>query len=590
MVKPLLAIGTVLTLVTISCKSRSESTLQNEKQDTHHSSSLNTCVAIRGNGHYITAHFGGLARLVEDIGPIDAIAGGSSGAISAFIYESMAMNPNIEHCAKCTETQRRTRLSLLLKSTRGLVTSAQHSPEAMAIQGLVTEIETLRSGLSQASKVDARKAAQNLQILLNSSNIRSIINWELFGMLYQAAGQSFSDLTERDVRAILNNPSLASQRIRSNPRIQFAVDQIRESFATFGSFTAANQEIFFRPGVIDFFAFIEIMGRVADFYAGRGPYDQNAMELFLSQCADPAEASFGKPWSDFAASTLGKSCADSFAKIATEYFTQHGTPRLATGRLNDPMGKKMPIIVATATIDGKADTAQVRLSQDRYNSAQAPNYPLSFEKIRAGYWAPSTLSNQICDKVRGSGDEKGRRCLPLGSGTWGDILPYSPAEPGLARAQPIAGTDRVSLGGWIDLAPIDSLKAIDCKHTIYLTRRRDEAPFVAGVARQLNMDQGDPDKSIEKKLFDLNDPKSSLSHSLAQADMAWCTDWNSFSDFEIDGMMNEAYCAETVIKGSDFTPGPYSISRQARDPIRGCTYKAPAGTARADGEICGRKR
>ena len=41
--------------------------------------SLDLCVGIRGNGEKITAHFGALARIVENYGKIDGSAGGAGG-------------------------------------------------------------------------------------------------------------------------------------------------------------------------------------------------------------------------------------------------------------------------------------------------------------------------------------------------------------------------------------------------------------------------------------------------------------------------------------------------------------------------------
>ena len=579
----------ILTLTT--CKQRTASSLRDVSADAS-SAKPGLCVAIRGNGHYIEAHFGALSRIVEDNGIIDAVAGGSSGSISAFLYESMRINPGVMGCTSCSDTERRARLSLLLKSARGLVTSAQNSQEAMAISGLVGQVQAISAGWTNISKVDPVQAANNLQILINKSTISSLLNWELFGMLYQSGGKTVQDITEANIRDLINNPAKAQQYLQNNPHLQYALDQIHEAFATFGAFSAGSQEIFFRPGVIDFFAFIEIMGRVGDFFAGRGPYDAAGMEKFLATCSKP-EISFGKPWSDMTANGAGADCATMFGKLANDYFTKHSQvtnhdqERLPDSRLKDPIGKWVTTIVPTATYDGKDDVAAVAASQKNYFNEKAPQFNLPFSHLKAGYWASGALSYKICDEVKKSNDEKGRRCLPLGAGTWGDILPYSPAEPGLSKAQPIKGTDRVSLGGWIDLAPIDSLKAIDCQNIVYLTRRKDEAPFVAGVARQLNMDKDDEEKTTEHMLFDYGAPQSSLSRSLQRADMVWCTDWNEFTDFEVDGMMNEAYCAMTVINKPSGAFGPYSRSRQLRSPVRGCTYGAAAGTEGRDPDICG---
>lgn len=569
--------------VIAGCKSSAPSQVKESTSATRQ----NLCVAIRGNGHYISAHFGGLARIVEDIGDIDMIAGASSGAISAFIFESMKMNPSIANCTTCDQTSKNARLALLLKSTRGLIDAAESSPEAAAVKGLAQQVQAINNGFKQINQLDPVQAAKDIQVLLNNSTIASILNWELFAMLYKGAGKAGLDLTKTGVQTLLKNPTLTQQRLVNNPQLKYAIDQVHQSFATFGSFTADSQQIFFRPGVIDFFAFIEIMGRIGDFYAGRGPYEADKMEAFLNKCAQPA---FGKPWSEFTASGTGSECANDFGKMTVSYFTKHGTARISDSRLNDEMGKGMPIVVPTAIIDGKANYAKVKASQDNYFGGLDPQYQLPFENVKVGYWAPEFMSDAICDKVMANGDEKGARCMPLGDGKWGDILPYSPAEPGLSRAQRIGNYDRVSLGGWGDLAPVDSLKALGCDNVVYLTRRSDESTFVAGIARLLNMDEHDTNRTLEKKLFDLNEPQSSISRSLERADVVWCTDWNSFTDFQVDEMTNEAYCAETVIRNNNMNVGPYTKGRQARGDIRGCTFKAAAGTVGRDPTICGKPR
>lgn len=56
------------------------------------------------------------------------------------------------------------------------------------------------------------------------------------------------------------------------------------------------------------------------------------------------------------------------------------------------------------------------------------------------------------------------------------------------------------------------------------------------------MDKGDAKKTMERRLFDYGEETSSLSRSIKRADMVWCNDWKSFTDFEVDGMMDEAFC------------------------------------------------
>ena len=78
-------------------------------------------MALKGNGVRITSHFPSLARYVEYAGAPDGLAGGSSGAVSSFFYESISMNPMLKDVS---EQEKRKILSLLLKSVPRTITSS----------------------------------------------------------------------------------------------------------------------------------------------------------------------------------------------------------------------------------------------------------------------------------------------------------------------------------------------------------------------------------------------------------------------------------------------------------------------------------
>src|SRR5262245_49290039 len=82
------------------------------------------CAAVRGNGENIGAHFGSLAHIIETYGVIEGMAGGSSGSITTFLYESILSNDAVNTCGKkaCDASQRSARVSLALKSIYGYAT------------------------------------------------------------------------------------------------------------------------------------------------------------------------------------------------------------------------------------------------------------------------------------------------------------------------------------------------------------------------------------------------------------------------------------------------------------------------------------
>src|SRR4051794_20419860 len=76
------------------------------------------CAGIRGNGNLIAAHWTALARILENYGMIEGTAGGSSGSITQFIYESIYANPLLRQCASgaCSDEEAGARAGLLMKS------------------------------------------------------------------------------------------------------------------------------------------------------------------------------------------------------------------------------------------------------------------------------------------------------------------------------------------------------------------------------------------------------------------------------------------------------------------------------------------
>lgn len=71
------------------------------------------CVALKGNGLWVTSHFSALARYVEYAGAPDGMSGASSGAVSSFFYESILMSPLLENTS---EQEKNELIALLLKS------------------------------------------------------------------------------------------------------------------------------------------------------------------------------------------------------------------------------------------------------------------------------------------------------------------------------------------------------------------------------------------------------------------------------------------------------------------------------------------
>ena len=96
------------------------------------------CAAVRGNGHYVVTHFASLARIVEHYGVVDGMAGGSSGSLSTFIYDSMLKNDAIRSCSLFLKT-----ISDAISTSKQMVTPEEFAAEQAAAPA---EAETVGAG------------------------------------------------------------------------------------------------------------------------------------------------------------------------------------------------------------------------------------------------------------------------------------------------------------------------------------------------------------------------------------------------------------------------------------------------------------
>ena len=130
---------------------------------------LKFCAAIRGNGTYIYSHFGSIAKVVEEYGEFDALSGGSSAAVSAFLYESIAINPILENKSK---KQRALSISLMFKSMSGFLKFLSTTEEAQAISYLTEVANTVeKEDLYSLFEVNWFKTAKRLLVILNDEDI-----------------------------------------------------------------------------------------------------------------------------------------------------------------------------------------------------------------------------------------------------------------------------------------------------------------------------------------------------------------------------------------------------------------------------------
>ena len=501
------------------------------------------CAAIRGNGQLIFAHFASLARVVEHYGPLDGAAGGSSASITIFLMESIQGSPLVTDCGgrSCSARERADRIALLLKSLQGYAFALSGTPEALAMQQLAPLAARVQeAGIASLLETDLEAARDALLDLLQSEDLRELINGEVVDLL-------------------LDSPDPA-----------FHVRDIVGSLANFGSFQADDSAIFVRPGVLDFQAFAEKIGRIGSFYAARGPIDHSEMEAFLAGCAEPG---LGLGWVEVAALPLdGTTCGEAFTRVLTEWrkgwlAAEDDYP----SRIDDPIGRTLPALVSTSVLQGDAVAVFERARAD-YLAARPVSFEgIDFADVRFGYWGNEGDLDRVAANPRGYDDAKTAKMLPLGGATWREALSLSPAEPGLARALEI-DERLVSAGGWSDLAPVLVLENLGCDEVVYVTRRGPESGFATGVATLLGMQPND-----EELLFALDAP-SGYARSIEEADAVWCTDWNSLDATDIVAVSAHAYDAPIESTSPFFTTGDPAPNLVDRTGLPGCTPGVALGS------------
>jgi hypothetical protein len=384
---------------------------------------------------------------------------------------------------------------------------------------------------------DPQAAVEALKTLLGSADLRSLVNPELLETLTSSPDPAFH---ARDIAAAL-----------------------RRGLA----FEATDPSIFVRPGVVDFAAFVDKIGRVGSFYAGYGPADRAAMDALVASCAPRAR---GLAWEQVAALPFESStCGARLRQLVLAYRTalKGGT---YPSRLDDTIGAHLPAVVTTAVLQGEAvDTW--RAARAAYRQAQPiTGWNVRFDDVKVGYWAGAADLARVMANPRGFTDLKTQRRVSLGTTTWRTALRYSPAEPGLARGLELPD-GRVSVGGWSDLQPVLVLENLGCRRTIFLTRQGGAGSFESGVARLLGLTDADA-----AALWQLDDAGSSFAQALANAEGVWCTDWDGPAAQDLAAMSKVGYDAPFESTDPRFVDAddPYA-NLVSRTGIAGCTLGVP---------------
>jgi hypothetical protein len=204
-------------------------------------------------------------------------------------------------------------------------------------------------------------------------------------------------------------------------------------------------------------------------------------------------------------------------------------------------------------------------AQAAYRAGEVPTLAIDFDDVRIGYFGQSADLDRVAKNPRGFTDLKTAKFLALGERSWREVLSYSPAEPGLARALELDGGRSFSAGGWPDLHPVQVLENLGCDQVVYVTRRGAESNFAQGVGTVLGMSERE-----KSELYDLG-AKSAFAAALEQAGAVWCTDWNNVGG-DLESLAADAYNAPMETSQAFFGEGAgaYPAARSGLGVV-GCT-------------------
>ncbi len=545
LIAKLVILSSCITLV-LSCNQRQRSPRATQKN--LNVPTMDRCVALRGNGTHAVAHIMSLARITTEWGEIQGIAGGSSATITSFLYESILLNPAVRE----TEGPARNEaIAMMLKSVIGYMNETMQSPEWSSLKIIGSLASKLsESGVSSLPENEYSKVAQDLRVVLSHEEIRGMVNPEIFGMLVNASSPAFNDHKTK-------------------------VAEVKKSVASLTALDASDPDVFFRPGLLDFPHFVEIVGRISDFYAGFG-VDRAGFSNLIKDCAPGTSDLL---WPEIAAKKIsGGTCGAKFGALVRAWRSSDDY-RLGR-RLKSTPGLALQSIMTTSVVQDPAALQKIFEYEKLYHQGVERKLGLSFGDVKFGYWVSKGFPSDVLDRwAAANPDGKSSKALSLGEArTWREILEKSPREPSLGKyvvfapGEPAAGS--ISLGGWADLHPVQVLKAAGCGKVVYVTRRTPETTFISagkpfegrkpsGLAELLGMTAGDYDA-----IYNLDSKKSAFARALDEADGVWCTNWNHFSATEQDGIAMDAWRAPFLTKDPDLKR--WRMAMRSPTSIVGC--------------------
>ena len=485
----------------------------------------------------MTAHFPAIARVVEILGPISAMAGASSGTWTMFVMDSIQNNPVVVDCPNdtcCGPEEQKARISFFLKSF-------EITPGAFnLVDDFLSVIETI--------------VTLDLAALLRSRD-SDIVEYAYNTLLSILQG-AFTD------NEPLINPDFTDFILNANNPIAAAIDLVDSTISVL-EFSTDDPKSFVRPGLLNFRRAAEILDRIASFYRGLDPTKLSEMQSITDDCA---ERSVGLRWRDISSlSTDRGTCGDRFKELFSDF--QLARWNNSPSRLGEFIGEtgKLKVVGGTTVLVDEAATAWAA-AKTAYESdpGVALTFDVDYNDVRFGFFSTEAVMDTISAGMTEFTDLGAQKFLRLAPRTWADFLITSPAEPTLAQG--VIVDEGVSVGGFNAQVPAQILTALGCDKIVLINLPGGIGNFTVG----LNSLLGASDATIAR-LFDLDDPTSSFATSLELQDGTVCADWDTPNTIDFLGL------AETGFVGPFYSADPCLLSLSddvVNGFTRGCTPEA----------------
>lgn len=534
----------VALLMLLSCRSTMRGTPA-ELQATE-TFELGLCYGYRGNGTSIFATFGGIARLMDEFGPPEAVVGTSSGSIAAFLTESVLRPNDVYDCRSCTPQQARQRRSFMLKAFPLFIKAYSESDDLaydlakvdkakklydFLIENVFNPATSLSGTAGKEPGGDGASANDGIKKLLSHASVQEVLSLATLSAV-KAHSREVKNLISEDFYKIVGVGGEARPEL------------IKKVIDNFLLFRGVEQGEGFRrqnlmyPGLINFEHVFAIMGVIGDWYAGYGnEYPGREMNHLLDQCA---QKSSGLWWNALAERRYQEStCGQAYYQLFRQYFNARKKNLVPPRRLDEPMGRYLPTWVSTSAISGNAVVAEINRAADQGRWDQIDAHQLGSANFAVLYFGPQLYKARINAKKMMFADTLTQSIVAMDEVPWLVGMRASAQEPATAKSVTYREGDQqyLALGGYVDQLPSKMMRMMGCRTTLAINTTKPIIDF----SLRYSPKTWNAFPSLTEELFSPNAPTSAESVAFGQIDAILCSRWSNYGLSEIWEMADNSY-------------------------------------------------